>query len=238
LGSFLFAEDLTDALVLLQNVQITDFENTISQSYIAVLNFGTLRILNSEIRDIPSSLFQLNTMSAEFDRVIINGITCEATSSTTCIIEGNSLDLKISNSEISDMLSNSPLMTFANCPKVWMQNLQLFDAGVFDETTVSLENLYAFHVTKVQDLIIENSEFRQLSFSYLFGKQSDITIMKSVFSNQIKGRLLATSEEESITYFIHLNESNSLMKEVSFLGHDAFMNGVNTSVYFVYKLFL
>ena len=233
-GSFILAEDLTNANALFQNIQITNIENSvISQSSVAVLNFGSLQILNSRFQDISSSLFEFNRMFVKLDEVTITGMTCE--SNEACLIKGSSLDLKLSNSEISDIISNGHLMTFSFSPKIWMQNLHLFDTEKSD-TQGSIQKLYAFYGTNVQNIIIEGSDFRRLGFSHLYAKQSDVTIIQSIFSNQRRERFLAPLSIESITDFVYLDESNSLLKNSSFFGHDGLENEIKRSVNFFLKI--
>jgi len=154
-------------------------------------------------------------MLVNFEKVSISQITCHATSS--CIIDGKFTDVKILNSNIQEITTNTELMTFTLCNKIQILNVQLLNAKSLAET-YSQENLYAIHTNRVTNLTIQESFFEELDFSFIKGKVSNVTILESIFSGHGKERFLTSHTQGRETKFIVLDDSNSWMLCNLFLG--------------------
>jgi len=155
-------------------------------------------------------------MFVNFEKVSISQITCHATSS--CIIDGKFTDVKMSNSDIQEISTNTELMTFTLCNKIQMLNVQMLKAKNLDENNPK-ETLYAISANRITNMTIQRSFFQELDFFFIKGKASNVTIMGTIFTNHEQERFLASQAQSKKTKFIVFNDSNSWMLGNLFLGN-------------------
>jgi len=198
-------------------MHIFEIEFASSQSVLASLNFGSLKIYNSTFEHISSPLFQLNSMSVSFEKVTIKEITCETI--VSCIIDSKFSDLKILSSEISEIRTNNELMTFTSCDNIRILDTQFFNVKKIFEKNDHREKMYAIQANRVTNITIEKSIFQNIELPFVMVKASNVTIFRTIFTNfKQKPQVLPSKYQDQEIRFVTLDESNSLMINNSFLG--------------------
>ena len=208
---------MTGAVASFENIIVSDFEFNHTEALFAHLNFGKLNILHSTFTNIASPLFRLSSMSVRFDQVTINQITCNT--SMPCLIRGESIELEMLNSDITDIVSNTELITFSTCTSIYLFDLKILDILKYNHDNT--ENLFAIQANNVNNFTIEDSHFQGLEFSFVNGNKSNVKVSKTIFSNQVKTRLLPSANSVKAINFIYLEESNSLISGSSFFGSES-----------------
>ena len=230
----MYGEDLTDAQILFDKIQVNEIEFNNTQSVLVVLNYGNLTILNSKLSNISSSLFQFTRSHIKFDQITINQIKCE-TASSACLISGKHLDLQILNSTIKEIESTKQLIDIVDSTNIILESLNLFKISQIRDS----QDSYAIQVTKANNLEIKNSHFSELDFSVFKAKTSNVCIMQTTFSNQESKRIIMSSENErKAIQFMSLEESNSRMLQNTFIQGEQNNGGVNKNlvILFISKL--
>lgn len=199
---------------------VKDINPIITGYPILNINAGLLRVYNSTFQNISTSLFQLTNTKTIFSNVTISSISC-SNSISPCILSGEYVTLAFRNSKIKDILSSQHLISIKFSEKTILHALQIENA---QRAFVEDVQLFGLNANRVNNLTIEDSFFKNLTISVLHAEKSHVQISNSIFSNQIKKRLLIDHTNRALVntdsdfpiQFLLFNSSNSIIRSSSF----------------------
>jgi len=252
-GSFLYADSLDGKGVIIQDSQVSNiaFNQTI-QNVVQVFS-GILKVLNSTFTNISAPLFRADATMTEITNSTIHKITCN-NSETFCIVQGATMTLNITSSQIRNVNSNKNLIVLNSPGGINLfQNFTLSNLNtIVSSSSSSQSSLFAISVSSANNFTIFDSVFQNLkNFSGVQISKSNLLVNNSNFLNyqqhqekaasrtlgvyEIADEIEMVSELDDISstlssatcQFLVLTSTNTTLTNSSFLynGQPSLVNG-------------